>query len=392
MSQNLINRVLDNLKKRRNNILEGNINSIPSPFQRFKEHLVGVEQGTYYIVTGYSGGAKSQFSYFFFVFEPLLYLYENRDKYPNLKYTVFCMPLEETAERITQRFISYLLFKLSNGRVLISPKNLRSSDNSKPLPKEILDIIESEEYRDILYFFEKSVNFVLDVLPHQFCDRVQDYCEKNGKTYYKKSEIINDFGEKEIIKEFDYYIPNNPQEYIVALVDHISLLPPNGDLKSTIISFSNKMVKLRNDYNITPVIIQQQAAANETIEAFKVDRSRPTQGNLGDCKSTGRDSNVIISIYNPYAHNLKTFGGYDLTDLKGNARFIEILKNRDGTSNMFIGLLFNGACAYFKELSLSNDFVNLMNDINEAKNYAERSKKLQYIQDKEIILTLLWQT
>ena len=106
MAKSLIDRTLEQLRNRRKTISEGKINSISSPFHRYKDYLTGVEQDTYYIVTGYSGGGKSQFSYFFFVFEPILYLYYNRAKYPHLKYTIFCMPLEETPERITQRFIT----------------------------------------------------------------------------------------------------------------------------------------------------------------------------------------------------------------------------------------------------------------------------------------------
>lgn len=386
MSQNLIDRVLSNLRKRKANIENNKINSLPSPFDRFTDHLVGIEQATYYIVTGYSGGAKSQFSYYYFVFEPILYLFENRDKNPDLKLKVFCMPLEETAERITQRFMSYLLFKLTNGNVLISPKDLRSSNNRNPLPQEILDILESSRYKAILNFFEFCVDFVMDVTIQQFYERVKSYCEKNGTTYYKEEEIEDVFGQKEIVKKFDYYEPNNPQEYIIAFVDHISLLPYSTTLKETIDTFSSKMlIPLRDRYYVTPVIVQQQAATNESIDAFKIDRSKPTRANLADSKNTGKDANIIISIYNPSAHNLKTYAGYDIMEFKGNARFIELLKNRDGNENLAVGLLFNGACSYFKELPYPNDILGISQSLEEAKEFAIRSRNHNYIK-KELEL------
>lgn len=52
----LKDRVLLNLKERRERLLSGKINSIPSPLLRFKDDFVGVEQGRYYLVTAATKG------------------------------------------------------------------------------------------------------------------------------------------------------------------------------------------------------------------------------------------------------------------------------------------------------------------------------------------------
>lgn len=52
MDKSLINRVLNGLEERRKKIINGGINSIPSPFIRFSEDFLGVEQGKYYVITG----------------------------------------------------------------------------------------------------------------------------------------------------------------------------------------------------------------------------------------------------------------------------------------------------------------------------------------------------
>ena len=52
MNSNLINRVLKCLKKKKKKVINGGINSIPSPFIRFSEDFLGIEQGKYYVVTG----------------------------------------------------------------------------------------------------------------------------------------------------------------------------------------------------------------------------------------------------------------------------------------------------------------------------------------------------
>ena len=52
----LFNRTQQGLIKRRDNLLNGNVNSIPSPFQRFKNDFVGLEQNSYYIITSFTKG------------------------------------------------------------------------------------------------------------------------------------------------------------------------------------------------------------------------------------------------------------------------------------------------------------------------------------------------
>ena len=54
---NLIDRVLTNLDERRQGILHGRINCIPSPFKSFRKDFPGIEQGKYYLI---SGGSKSK--------------------------------------------------------------------------------------------------------------------------------------------------------------------------------------------------------------------------------------------------------------------------------------------------------------------------------------------
>ena len=48
----LKDRVIQNLKKRRDNIINGNINCIPFPFPNFRNDIPGIEQGKYYQITG----------------------------------------------------------------------------------------------------------------------------------------------------------------------------------------------------------------------------------------------------------------------------------------------------------------------------------------------------
>lgn len=149
----IINETLESIKHRRQRILEGNVNCIESPFKRFSEDFVGVEQQTYYITTSFTKGSKTQFTSYTFIFESLLKSYFTK----KFDFKVLYFPLEETPERITQRFMSYLLCKLSHNRIRVSPKELRSTKEA--LSQEVIDLLESEEYLNILKFYETNVIF-----------------------------------------------------------------------------------------------------------------------------------------------------------------------------------------------------------------------------------------
>ena len=48
--------VIKELEDRRNRLLSGQINTIPSPFKRFSNDFIGIEQSTYYCVTSFTKG------------------------------------------------------------------------------------------------------------------------------------------------------------------------------------------------------------------------------------------------------------------------------------------------------------------------------------------------
>ena len=190
----LIESTLASIKNRRQKILDGGINCIPSPFIRFRSEFPGIEQGQYITVTASTKGAKSQFSYFTMVFEPLLYAYNTGNV--DVKYIIF--PLEETPERITQRFMSYLLCKLSNYQLRFSPSELRSTTGA--LPEKVIEILESEAYQDILRYYEEHVIFSTESNPtgiYKFCKK---YAEENGTIEYTTYKIKDEFGIEQEVK------------------------------------------------------------------------------------------------------------------------------------------------------------------------------------------------
>ena len=52
----LFERTQQSLVKRRENLLNGNINSIPSPFKRFRNDFVGLQPADYLCITSFTKG------------------------------------------------------------------------------------------------------------------------------------------------------------------------------------------------------------------------------------------------------------------------------------------------------------------------------------------------
>lgn len=338
----LIQRVLENAKERREKILSGKVNCIPSPFKTFRYDFPGVMLGTYYLVSGGAKSSKSKITNFLFLFNSILYAYHHPEL---VRLKVFYALLEEKAENITGKFICYLLYILSDKKIRIDIKTFKSVDEDRILSPEILELLGTLEYQSILKFFEEHVVFIPDRNPTGVYHTLEKYAEANGTIHRKKVEGY----EKEI---FDYYEPNDPDEYVLCIIDHISLISceRSMDLRNSIKKLSEYLKIVRNKYNYIPVVVQQQNSESLSLEAFKANKIRPTQKGLADSQDPGKDCDVMLGITSPFSWELKEYLKYDITKLRGYCKFLEIVLGRDGESNAILGMYFDGATGYYAPL------------------------------------------
>lgn len=338
----LIERVLENAKEQREKILSGKVNCIPSPFKTFRYDFPGVELGTYYLVSGGAKSSKSKITNFLFLFNSILYAYHHPEL---VRLKVFYALLEEKAENITGKFICYLLYILSDKKIRIDIKTFKSVDEDRILSPEILELLGTLEYQSILKFFEEHVVFIPDRNPTGVYHTLEKYAEANGTIHRKKVEGY----EKEI---FDYYEPNDTDEYVLCIIDHISLISceRSMDLRNSIKKLSEYLKIVRNKYNYIPVVVQQQNSESLSLEAFKANKIRPTQKGLADSQDPGKDCDVMLGITSPFSWELKEYLKYDITKLRGYCKFLEIVLGRDGESNAILGMYFDGATGYYAPL------------------------------------------
>lgn len=298
-----LQKIKSHLIEERDNILRGGVNCIPLRFERFRSELPGIRRKFYYLVSGATKSSKTQITSYLFIISPILYYLEHPDK---IKPTIHIFPLEETEEDITLRFYAYVLYYLTNGRICLSPEELESVDERFPLSQEVLDLMDSEEFLRISNLFDECVHFHSDQRnPTGIYKTVKSYMEDNGTVHYRKKTIRykDDFGidKEETVNEIAGYAPNNPNEYVIFIVDHVGLLQTERgwSLKDTIEKLSDYCVILRNRYSAIPVIVQQQNSETTNLDAFKSMKIRPTKDGLKDSKRTGEDklSILIIVLY-----------------------------------------------------------------------------------------------
>lgn len=217
----LITRIITDLWARRQRLLDGLINCIPSPLPGFRRDFPGIEQSKYYLISGGAKSGKTQITNYLFLYTPILYAYYHPEQ---VRIQIFYFPLEETPENITLRFMCYLLYTLSDMKIRISTMELKSVNEGHPVDKNILEILNSIEYRSILDFYEEHVHFISDRNPTGAWKVINRYAQEAGTIHRKKVTIENkETGVKQEKEVFDYYEPKDPDEYVEIIWDHASL-------------------------------------------------------------------------------------------------------------------------------------------------------------------------
>ena len=362
--------VIDNLIQRRNNLLNGGVNCIPLPFKRFRSEVPGVEQGTYVLVTANAKVGKTNYADYVYLFNVLDYAFNNPKR---CSAHIIYFALEEAVQKVIERYMSYLLYKIDGIR--LAPTDLRSTSVDYPVPQEALDKLQSEPYQERLRFFEQCVQFETEnTNPTGILRVCENYAKSVGK-YVSHKKTSNGLSGKEV-EVFDSYVQDDPNHYKICIIDHIGLVDKEQGFKTkdAVDKMSEYFVKyLRNRYNYTCVAIQQQAADTEGLEAIKQKRMLPTTSGLGDSKYTARDCDIAFGLFDPSKFGLSNWLDYKIQDVDNTGlgtygRFVYVLANRNGEMGGICPLFFDGAVCDFEELPRPDDVNALTHYYNKAKN------------------------
>lgn len=338
----------------------GGVNSIPFGLASLDRHVPGVMGGIQYLITASSGVGKTQLSKFLFVNQPYKFIKEHPEL--GIKIKILYFALEESKQEFMYSLISNRLKEKHD--VTISVMQLMGINFTVP-DDTMAKIEECKAYFEEL---EGCID-VIDTIsnPTGIYKYVEGYATDHGTHHYKPHVFRTSHSNGSITEEtkmiMDYYEATDPKEIVVVIVDHASLLQPEtigGKATSlheamTYMSANYGRKHITKHYKYCLAIVQQQAADTEKQQYTSAGQSieaklEPSLNGLGDNKLTQRDAFIVIGLFAPERYQIDKHMGYDVKILKDFYRCLMILKNRMGTPNTRLALLFNGISNIFSEL------------------------------------------
>jgi len=361
---------------------EGKHIAIPFPFPRFSNYFPGIMKRRYFIVTANQKVGKSKITDFLFMISPFLFQkYVKTNIKPRIKY----FSLEMSKEDKIKEMRSFLLFHLHG--ITMAPDTIDSIYSGYILDPVIERIIKSDEFLSWFEEFENVVEFIdYTKNPYGIYKNVREYAHRNG-TYIDKEGKPMDMriplrydtpgfketpdSRKEIDqynKNIQFYKADDEDVYNIVIIDHARLLTVEKDLddRRNIENFSsNYLMGMRDRWNFIPVLVQQQMAAQESVDNAKAAKLRPSSDGLGISKNTAQDCDTLLGLFSPARHKKLSWEEYDISQLVDKHRELSIILNRRGNATI-TQLYFNGASNYFKELppvsQMSSQVYNIITE------------------------------
>lgn len=188
---------------------------------------------------------------------------------------------------------------------------------------EYIDVVDTNVSADVLY-----------ARTLKFAETIGHFEEQNGRKFY---------------------IPNNPKQLIIGIIDHFALMNVQAGrtLKQEIDLASSYMVTLKRRLPLSWIALMQQNRESSSMDRRKADLSEPGLNDLKDSGSPSQDSDVVMQLFFPFREKLATYRGYRI--LGDNAlgqvhRSIILSKNRYGIANQVINLGFYGSVGWWIQL------------------------------------------
>lgn len=317
---------------------------LPIAMPALEEFVPNLQRKHYYLIGGNTGSGKTTFVKDKMFLTPLEYvrnLQMTTNNPSNIDIECLYFSFEMDVESLIAGSISRRIYldtwakgnpKSLNVNYIMSRGKHRISDEDYKLVKS---------YYDYWNFIESKTKFIDHSIGiSEIKTEIHNLALRNGK-------LFND-----PVNKFSYYLPDNPNKYLVVYLDHLALteLSRGRSLIETMEEVSHLFVKARNTYYMTFVVIQQLNMDLFDPVRVKIGRVGPMLSDFGDSKKISRDAEVVMALHNPAMFSQPTYSGYDISKLKTYFRSVEVLKNRYGETDKKVGVFFNGGVGILKEL------------------------------------------
>lgn len=309
---------------------------------------VAVTKSMYFLLGGMPGSGKTAFTDTVFLLDLFDWWKKNKEHTKVKPYWVY-RSMERPRKYKIAKWSCYKLWKDHN--ILIDvPTALGWPSKSFDLTNEVKELLYSyEEYFEELFEY---IEFV-------------DGAENPYGVYKKAVEVANRKGRLEQVDEYNkVYIPNDPNEVLFHITDHIGLLKPEKDLfsdKQILDKHTANMMTLRDLYGFTVIDINQfNRNIEDTYRAVKTELT-PLPSDFKGSANMFQNADVVMALFNPYKLKAYDHMGYTVPKFvseKGHNRLrsMTILKNSYGIDDFRIAYQFIGENGVVQELPSSDKF------------------------------------
>lgn len=299
----------------------------------------GYLPGTSYLIGAASGAGKSTFTLYAFIYRPLIQFLTDAEFIKRDPYWIF-FNLEMTPEQIYAKLVSMYAFdkygvQLTYKELFSRGRDTIISDSNYELVKDCESFIDVLDER--LIFHDGTLN-----------------ADKYKNCVVEDLRRFGTFGENE-------YIPNNPDQIIGVIVDHMSLIRASGGRpkKEEMDLVSSYSVQLRNRCKIlSPINIMQFNRDSGNQERMKQNLVDPSSTDFKDSGAIYEDSQIVLALFSPIKHKLSSYRGYKIKELEQCYIACHLLKSRFGTSDIMVSLGFYGDCSHYRELPKSSEITD----------------------------------
>jgi replicative DNA helicase len=328
---------------------------IPMGFERLNRY-VGIRKSMYYLIGGNTGSGKTSFIDDAFVLNPFDWSISKEGIASGIKLKIWYRSMERSRTYKMAKWVSRKIF-IDQGIIIPVTKLLGWTEK---MNKEEHDLFL--HYESYMTKLEESITIIDGPEnPIGIAKELKEFALSKG-------EIV------QLDKHNKIYVPNDPDEINIIVIDHIGLLKTTKDQptkKQAIDKMSDELRYARDFYGFTPVVVSQFNRSISNPSRLKNGDVEPQLEDFAESSSTQNDADVVIALFDPMRYKVPDPSGYDLDKLKDEYgakyfRSVRLIKNSYGEDDLRIGLGFLGQIGIFKELPkkkdiTENDYASIIN-------------------------------
>ena len=358
----------EEIQKNRESYLSGKLNYVPfNDLGKFTQLFPGTMRGDVTCITGSTSVSKTGLSRYLIEHSAIPWAINNKKNVHVIRFG-----LEETPIQYDFTLLSYRIFK--NIGVEYNLRDFLAIGRTVE-EAHLPDIKKAE---DQVKMMKKYVTYESNVFnSYGFWKHTRNFAANRGKFYLKGKEVgIEGTG---IESGWDEYRPNDPDEFVIVIVDNLSYVTKQKDEKDQSEAIWNTVENLRkfaaNKLNYCVYFVQHQNSESENQESRKDKLILPTESGLAINKQVARGYLNLIGVANPNKVNtsgvdtpLRNWDGHDLKLWGNYLRTVNILKSRWGNTNENASIFNAGRSGYFSEIPKGGT-IEYKNFIDNLKNF-----------------------